>query len=177
MAIHLHRMPLYLGLAAGAILAAAVGSEIALDLEPCALCLYQRWPHAIAVGFAALALALAPGWRRGAATALIGVAQAGGAGIAGFHVGVEAGWWQGLSDCAGGPLGLDDPSALVDALMATPAVHCDTVQIAFLGLSMAAWNGILSIALAAAAALAAWRMIARPHPASSRRRTLAGENR
>lgn len=177
MTVDLHRMPLYLGLAAGAILAAAVGSEIALDLEPCALCLYQRWPHAIAVGFAVLALALAPGRRRGAATALIGVTQAGGAGIAGFHVGVEMGWWQGLSDCAGATLGLDDPGALVDALMATPAVHCETVQIAVLGLSMAAWNGIVSIALAAVAGLAAWRMIVGTPPVSSRRRTLAGENR
>ena len=156
----LDRMPMLIGLAAAGLLGAALVSEYGFGLHPCQLCLWQRWPHAIAVALALGALAVASGLRRGLATAAIGLVLAAGTAIAVLHVGVEAGWWTGPTDCVGPPLGMTDPSAMVDALMDTPLVRCDEVVFRFLGLSMAGWNALLSAGLAAVAGVAAWRMIA-----------------
>ena len=52
-------MPLVLLLVAGGLLAGAFAFEIWGGLKPCALCLYQRWPHGLVVIFAGLALGAA----------------------------------------------------------------------------------------------------------------------
>ncbi len=156
----LDRMPMLIGLAAASLLTAALVSEYRFDLTPCELCLWQRWPHGIAAALALVGLAVAPGPRRGLVTAAMGLVMAAGTAIAVLHVGVEAGWWTGPTDCAGPALGMTDPAALVDALMDTPTVRCDEVVFRFLGLSMAGWNALASAGLAAVAGLAAWRMMA-----------------
>ena len=159
------RAPLLIGLVAAGTLAAALVSQYGFGLYPCELCLWQRWPHAIVIGLAVLAVLLAPGLGRALLTALIGLVTAAGTAIAAYHVGVEAGWWVGPLDCAGPPLGMTDPAALVDALMATAPVRCDEVVFSVLGVSMAGWNGLLSAGLTVVAALAAWQMVARRRPA------------
>ena len=91
-------MPLVLLLVAGGLLAGAFAFEIWGGLKPCTLCLYQRWPHALVVIFAGLAL----GARGGAQTLLLVISAISlwtGAAIAGFHVGVEQGWWPGTASC------------------------------------------------------------------------------
>lgn len=137
------------------ILAAAGGSAALLlgalafqylgGLHPCVLCIWQRWPHLAALVAGALALAL-PGrvWPLAGALAALTTA-----GIGGFHVGVEQGWWQGLSSCTGPGLAGISTQALLDptADVAAP-VRCDAVAWSFLGLSMAGWNMVLSLGLA-----------------------------
>lgn len=136
-------------LAAGgsaAMLAFALASQYGFGLWPCPLCLWQRWPHGAAVLAGAAALAL-PGrvWPLlGAAAALVT------AGIGVFHAGVEQGWWQGLQACSAGPgiAGLSAEALLNPAIAVPAAPRCDEIAFAVAGLSMAAWNAILSAGLA-----------------------------
>jgi disulfide bond formation protein DsbB len=140
-----------------ATLGAALLSQYVGGLAPCVLCIWQRWPHAAAIGLAALAWLVAD--RRAGSSALLaaaGVALWIGAGVAAYHVGVEQGWWAGTPGCgvtrtAGS---LEELRALV---MNAPVVRCDEVQWAFLGLSMAGWNFLISLGLGGLALAAALR--------------------
>lgn len=136
-----------------AMLATAHGFERFADLAPCALCLRQREVYWGAIALAVAAVA-ASRWRPAPAAtrafeALLGVAFLTGAVLAFYHVGVEHKWWLGPRECAAGPVNLDafDPSALGGAMT---VVRCDVVAWSFLGLSMAGWNVLVSLGLAAA---------------------------
>ena len=140
-----------------AALATAFAFQHAGGLEPCPLCIWQRWPHVATALLAGVSL----GFRGPAAAVpvgLAGLAALAGAGLAGFHVGVEQHWWQGLEACAGGPPAETVAELRKRLLDAVPA-RCDEVAWSFLGLSMAAWNGLLSLALAGMAAGALRRRI------------------
>jgi disulfide bond formation protein DsbB len=128
-----------------ALLLGALAFQYFGGLAPCALCLWQRWPHVAAVLIGALALAM-PGrllpWM-GALAALTS------AGIGVFHTGVERGWWKGLESCSGGSIsGLDVADLLDPTKAVAPVVRCDAVAWEFLGLSMASWNVVISVLLA-----------------------------
>lgn len=111
--------------------------EYVMMLEPCVLCWYQRYPHILAIVLGGLAI-----WRAPKAYPLIGLIVLISAGVALFHVGVEQHWWAGLSTCAG------DQGLSVTELLGKPAARCDEIAWSFLGLSMAAWNGIFSVLIA-----------------------------
>lgn len=122
-----------------ALLAAAFIFQ-AFGYLPCAMCLWQRWPHAAAVLIGAAALAIP-----GRALPIMGaLAAAVTSGIGFYHAGVEYRWWPGPSSCTGGGGG-----SLAGDLLATDGprlVLCD--QATMLGpISMAGWNGLLSLAL------------------------------
>jgi disulfide bond formation protein DsbB len=132
------------GAGSAALLLGALGFQYFGGLAPCVLCIWQRWPHgaAIAVALLALATGLRP-------LALLGaLAVLAGAGIAGFHAGVEQGWWEGLSTCAGPDMAGMTADQFMTSLMTAPIARCDEIPWSFLGLSMAAWNGLLSLVLA-----------------------------
>ena len=74
-----------------------------------------------------------------------------------FYAGVELGVFEGLTTCAAGVSGATN-AELLDQIMKTPLVRCDQVQFAFLGISMAGWNAILSLG---GAALIAWLTLGR----------------
>ncbi|GAA6149670.1 disulfide bond formation protein B [Pseudooceanicola nitratireducens] len=114
-------------------------------LAPCKLCLWQRWPHAAAIAIGALALALGNrvlAWL-GALAALAT------AGIGIFHTGVERGWWEGPSTCTSSGMGNLSADELFDKIMNAPLIRCDEVAWSMLGLSMASWNAIIALVLAA----------------------------
>jgi disulfide bond formation protein DsbB len=148
--------PLVLLLGSGGLLAGALFFQYAMGLPPCPLCHYQRWPHIAVVVLAAGALAIGPGTLRPWLLTLIGVALLATAAVGIFHVGVEQKWWAGLAVCEGGaddaPLGVDD---LTKNLNRRPAPRCDQIAWSLFGLSMAAWNVLISLALAAFAFRAA----------------------
>jgi len=135
------------GLASALTLLAALGFQYIGGLAPCPLCIWQRWPHVAAVAIAALAVTVL--WRfRRPLSGLGGIAMLTGAGIAGYHVGIEQGWWPGPQSCsAPDPSGMSS-AELLERIMATPMVRCDEVAWEFLGLSMAAWNGLACLGLA-----------------------------
>lgn len=150
-----------------AMLATAWGFQLIGGLQPCTLCIYQRWPYWIMIVLGALGVLAASriGVRGLALFSGIGaLVFLAGAGVAGFHVGVEQGWWEGLSSCGGG---LDDPNMSIEELrkqlFATQLVRCDDVAWSLFGISMAGYNFLISLALAAASVWAAqgfWRKTA-----------------
>lgn len=138
-------LALWLGLLApGGLLAGALASQYVGGLHPCEMCYWQRYAHWAGLSFATLALLLV-GWRRPLLLlAALGIAASGAIGV--FHAGVEAGWWEGFTTCtATGARSLQD-------ILSAPLVRCDQVQWAFLGLSMAGWNALLSLSAAGAIA-------------------------
>lgn len=137
-------LTLLAGFGSFSLLAGAFAFQYLGGLAPCALCLWQRWPHAAAVGIGALALVAG-----GAALPLMGaLAALATAAIGLFHTGVERKWWDGPGACSGGDVGALSADDLFDKIMAAPLVRCDEVAWQMLGLSMASWNAIIAVALA-----------------------------
>jgi disulfide bond formation protein DsbB len=137
-------------------------AQYGFGLEPCALCLWQRYPYWAALGVGVVGTALAPvAWLRRASVALAALAFLAGAGIAGFHVGVEQGWWEGLPSCSAAVVreGMT-VEELRQALEArSEVVPCDEPAFTFVGISMAGYNLIASAALAVGAAATLWRRL------------------
>jgi disulfide bond formation protein DsbB len=151
------RLPLLVLLASAGALLTAFAAQYWGGLQPCVLCLYQRWPYAVAIALALVALALG-GAARGWVVALAGVAFAIGAAIAVFHVGVEHGWWQGTTEC-GATIKADTIEALRAQLLKAPVVRCTDVAWSFAGISMAGFNAIASVLLAAVTLTGARRLV------------------
>ena len=142
-----------------ALLAGALGSQYLGGLYPCEMCHWQRWGHYGALAFALVSFALRGQPDRGrsfvwlAALAIIASGLVGG-----YHAGVEAGIFEGFTQCTA-PGGGGSPADILSDIMATPLVRCDQVQWAFLGISMAGWNAILSLGLGS---LILWLSLRRP---------------
>ncbi len=119
----------------------------AAGYAPCKLCLWQRWPHAVAVLLAVVGFVL-PLAAVAAAGALAALTTAG---IGVYHAGVEYGWWPGPASCTGDGGGLIGMSGadLLSTEGTVDIVMCDEVVWQFLGISMAGWNAILSLSLVA----------------------------
>lgn len=129
----------------GALLLGAFGFQYIGDLPPCKMCIWQRWPHGIAIflGLLLYGLPVRPVASLGFLVVLVG------AGIAFFHAGVEQHWWEGPSTCTSGSVAGMSTEDLLDQIMNAPLVRCDEIPWSLFGLSMAAWNGVISL-------LAAW---------------------
>lgn len=127
-----------------ALLVGAFGFQHIGGLPPCALCIWQRYPHvaALLIGLVALRIRHRGLAVLGALAALMTAA------VGAFHVGVEQGWWEGPSTCSAGPIGGMSADDLLDQIMAAPLVRCDEIAWQMLGLSMAGWNAVLSLGLA-----------------------------
>lgn len=114
-------------------------------LPPCKMCIWQRYPHVIAVGIGLIALRL-----RSDLLILLGALAAFATGAIGvYHVGVEQGWWQGPTSCSAGPVGGISADELLDQILSAPLVRCDEIAWQFAGISMAGWNALISFSLVA----------------------------
>ena len=136
-----------------ALLGGALGSQYFGGLVPCEMCYWQRWPHGAAILLAALAFTASTASERSRTLTLLAalaIAVSGAIGV--YHAGVELGIFEGLTTCAVTAGGATN-AELLDQIMKTPLVRCDQVQFAFLGISMAGWNAILSLG---GAAVIAW---------------------
>ncbi|WP_051677639.1 disulfide bond formation protein B [Bradyrhizobium sp. URHD0069] len=140
---------------AAATLAGAWFFQLVLDIRPCPLCLEQRYAYYLAIPLGALmALAAAKDAPRAllyAGLAILAAAALGNAGIGAYHAGVEWGLWQGPTDCTG-PIGnLGSAANLLERLDTVRVIRCDKVQWRFLGLSLAGYNVLISLLMAAVA--------------------------
>lgn len=117
-----------------------------IGYAPCAMCLWQRYPHVVAI---VLGACLTFGLRKEMVYLFGALAAAVTAGIGFFHTGVERDWWEGPASCSGSGPGLGGLSGedLLSTESAPGIVMCDEVVWAFLGLSMASWNAVLSLFL------------------------------
>ena len=141
-------------------LAGALVSDHWGGLEPCILCIYQRYAYGVALACGALGLVLAASrLARGLFLIGAGLAFFGGAAIAAFHTGVERKWWRGTEACHAPPL---DTSLSIDQqldqLLNQPFVPCDFIPWSLFGLSMANYNVLASLAFAGFCVWAVKRM-------------------
>lgn len=147
----------------GFMLAMAGYFEHVMGLHPCTMCYWQRLPHGAV--FALGLVSLVPALPRVTPRLMLAVMALGlliGAGIAGWHSGVELKILPGPTACSGG-MALDgEVSDLLDQLLAAPVVRCDEVPWSLFGLSMASWNGLISLAMAAVAITSV--LLTRPTP-------------
>ncbi len=136
---------LMITLSAGGSAALLAGAYLfqALGYPPCAMCLWQRWPHAAAIVIGLLAMRI----KGPLMPALGALAAATSAGIGLYHTGVERDWWEGPRSCTG--LGGLEGLSGADLLTVTGPriVLCDQVSWELLSLSMASWNAMASFGL------------------------------
>lgn len=150
---------LELALGSAALLATAYFFQYVLHILPCELCYWQRKPHFILIGLGLVtALVSKPGPRRALLWLMALVALAN-AGIAGFHVGVENKWWEGLPTCSAPTAVTSTIEEARNLIFNSTVVRCDEPGWIFLGISMAGWNGIVSLAMAVWAGMGARRSL------------------
>ena len=143
---------------AAATLAGAWFFQLVLDILPCPLCLEQRYAYYLAIPLGAL-VALAAAKARPARAcllaglAILALAALGNAGLGAYHAGVEWEFWQGPTDCTGPVGNLGSAGNLLERLDTVKVVRCDEVQWRFLGLSLAGYNVLISLLMAAIAAV------------------------
>ena len=139
-----------------AAIASAWFFELVLGYRPCALCLQQRTPYYVGLPIAAVALIMSAFGARvhllKAGLIAIFLAFVFGAALAAWHAGIEWGFWPGPADCSGrsggGPALAQD---LLGAMKATRVVSCTDAAWRLFGLSLAGWNALVSMVLAAIA--------------------------
>jgi disulfide bond formation protein DsbB len=130
--------------------------EFVVKLSPCPLCLEERLPYHIVIPLSLLvaiaALVRAP--RTLIAVGFIAMLAAllCGAALGTYHAGVEWHWWPGPADCSGPVTDFRAKGPLLDQLQSVQVVRCDEAAWRFLGLSLAGYNVLVSLALAAIAA-------------------------
>ncbi len=150
-----------------AVLGTALASQYWGGLVPCPLCLTQRIPYWVAIGLSGAAavgsLTLAGASMTRLCRALLvlcAVAFAVGAGVAVFHVGVEQHWWAAgaCTDQLGDAKTIEELRA---ALLRTPVARCDEIAWSLFGISMAGYNAVVSVILAAGSLVLAARALPR----------------
>ena len=158
------RAALFAGALSASLLCGAWFFQYVLGYAPCIMCYWQRYAHmavfaiAAAIFLARAAFGPGKGLPKQLGPILLILMLLVSAGLGAFHVGVEFGWWEGPKACAAsnvGDLGIidpNDPLAILDA----PAgpISCSDVAWAFLGISMAGWNALLSVL----GAVGVWRL-------------------
>jgi disulfide bond formation protein DsbB len=145
---------------AAATLAGAWFFQLVLGLVPCPLCLEQRYAYYLAVPLGVLvAIAAAKDAPRPvllAGLALLTLAALGNAVLGFYHAGVEWKFFQGPTDCTGAVGNLGSAGNLLARLDTVKVIRCDEVQWTFLGLSLAGYNALISLLMAA---IGAWGLV------------------
>lgn len=140
---------------AAATLAGAWYFQLVVGLPPCPLCLEERIPYHIVIPLSLLlaiaALVRAPAKLVMVGFAVIAVAALGNAGLGGYHAGVEWHWWAGPTDCTGPLTDLRAGGSLLNQLQSIHVVRCDEAAWRLFGISLAGYNTLISLLLAAIA--------------------------
>jgi disulfide bond formation protein DsbB len=138
--------------------------QYVLGYRPCPLCLEQRIAYYVAIPLAAMVLlgVSVNSSRKVMTLAFVAIAAAmlWNAGLGAYHSGVEWQWWEGPKDCSGPVANFGSAGGLADLIQNTRVIRCDEAAWRFLGLSLAGYNVLISLAIAAIAAwgaVGAWR--------------------
>jgi disulfide bond formation protein DsbB len=131
--------------------------QFVLKLPPCPLCLEERLPYYIVIplslALAIAAFAHAPRGLVAVGFAAILIAMLVSAGLGAYHAGVEWRFWPGPADCSGPVTDFTTKGPLLDQLRSIRVIRCDEAAWRFLGVSLAGYNVLISLALAVIAAL------------------------
>ncbi|BAK67841.1 MULTISPECIES: disulfide bond formation protein B [Sphingobium] len=128
------------GLLVGALVSQYVGG-----LFPCEMCMWQRWPHllAIAAAMAAIGLRRNP-FGSGVFTLLAALFIATSGLIGVYHAGVEYGLWEGVTTCS--TMARPTPGqSMLDSIMEARLVRCDVAPWSLFGISLAGYNALFSL--------------------------------
>jgi disulfide bond formation protein DsbB len=130
--------------------------QYVLGYPPCPLCLDQRDAYYVSVPLAALLLL---GVSHGASPkvliagfALIAAVMLWNTGLSAYHAGVEWKFWPGPTDCSGPINDFGSASNMLKKLQDIRIVRCDEAAWRFLGVSLAGYDVLISLLLAAVAA-------------------------
>ncbi len=136
----------------------AWGSQLFAGLVPCELCLAQRQSYYWGLPILLIVLLI---WNRlplavwYIAMAITAAIFAWGVYMGVYHAGVEWGFWPGPPACTGVGGGITSLGGGLD-LNADRIVPCDAVQFRFLGISLAGYNALVSLAIVALLLIAIW---------------------
>ena len=130
--------------------------QYVLKYPPCPLCLEERLPYHVVIPLSLL-LAIAAIVRAPRALIVTGfvviiAAMLFSAGLGAYHAGVEWRWWPGPTDCSGPMTDFTINGPLLKQLQSIHVVRCDEAAWRLFGLSLAGYNVLISLALAAIAA-------------------------
>lgn len=144
-------MPVAMALISATALGMALVSQYVFGLDPCILCIYQRWPYGIIIALGIVGFITAFKCKKGTAIimGLIGLTFLANSIIAFYHTGVEQHWWKSfLEGCAVPNLG-SNPDDIIAIIEASEAARCDEIPWAdpILNLSMANYNVIFCLGL------------------------------
>ena len=149
-------------------LAAAFIAEGFFGLEPCNLCIYQRYPFVIGIALGLIGMGLRN--KKTISCALLGALGLNfliNSGIAFHHSGVEQKWWKSaLEGCAVPIFDDNNGKTLLENLMSAPMASCEDIQWQdpILGLSMANYNIALCFGLFLLCVVSAVMIIKRQKP-------------
>jgi len=138
-----------------AVLGAALASQYWGGLDPCELCLLERWPWWAAIAISAATWLAGPRLSLTAPALVLAAVFALGAGLGLYHAGVELHWFPGPAACTANGPAATSIDALRAQLMGKQAVMCDQVQWALFGISLAGWNFLASLAMTGFCAMTA----------------------
>src|ERR1700736_1312790 len=134
-------------LASVAIVGGALLSQYIGGLQPCELCLYQRWPYYAAIVATVVALLSGDDRAMRAVIMLCALLFAASTALAFYHVGVEQHWFAGPSACTGSISGAQTIEELKRQLLARQPVNCDEAAWRLFGVSLAGWNLLASLTI------------------------------
>jgi disulfide bond formation protein DsbB len=144
---------------AGVTILGAYYFQYVLGLAPCPLCLDERIAYYAAIPMAGLiAVGAALHARRSlllAGLMVVCLVMLASAALGAYHAGVEWKFWPGPADCSGPIQGFGRASDLLRQLNSVHVVRCDDAAWRFLGVSLAGYNVLISLALAA---IAGWAL-------------------
>ena len=138
-----------------ATIAGAWGSQLIGGLYPCELCLEQRMAYYYGLP---LLLAVLVTWNRlplavwYIAMAIVTAIFAWGFYMGSYHAGVEWGFWPGPTACTG----VGDAMDFGALSNMAPVIGCDVVQFRFLGISLAGYKALISLAIVGLLGLSIW---------------------
>ena len=119
--------------------------ELAHNLDPCQLCIYQRVPYGLAIilGLLGTVRKSISVW----CVLIIGLAFLFNTFLAVYHVGIEQYWWGSSIGCQSGLIERVSVSEFKTLLSNKMPSACDVVQWSVFGISMAGFNILFSFCL------------------------------
>jgi disulfide bond formation protein DsbB len=127
--------------------------EFVLKYPPCELCLEERLPYHIVIPLSLLltiaAIAQAPQKILMVGFVAVTVAMLGGAVLGVYHAGVEWHFWAGPTACTGSLNNLGSGGSILNQLQSINVVRCDQAAWRLLGISLAGYNVLICLTLAA----------------------------
>ncbi len=128
-----------------ALLIGAFFLEIYLSLIPCDLCIKQRIVH-VSILILSLILLVFPIYTfsklKFTMLTILNLLWLGSSSLAFYHFGIENKLWQGFSECSSN---LTFNENTLEQLLSKSPIRCDETQFELLNISLAGWNGILSV--------------------------------